>query len=231
MTNNQPNFVDAQRVVQWVLERRSAKAFDPNVPLSAEQIDAIATILRYAPSSTNAQPWHFMLVSTPEGRQRLAQAAAPLDGDYSYNHAKLHNAALAVVLASRRSIDDAYLETLLASDECNGRFAKPEAKAAQQATRLFYVNAHRHNQQALQHWIDKQTYLALGWLLLASHAMGLASCPLEGFDQQALNAEFALPEKGLGSCVLVAVGKRSSDDFNATIPKSRLSEDVVISHW
>ncbi|ELY4580756.1 NAD(P)H nitroreductase, partial [Cronobacter sakazakii] len=38
-----------------------------------------------------------------------------------------------------------------------------------------------------------------------------------------------LKEKGLRSVVVATIGYRSDADFNATLPKSRLDQDVVIT--
>ena len=50
--------------------RRTTKAFDPARKLPAEVVDQIETLLRYSPSSVNSQPWHFVIVSSDEGKGR-----------------------------------------------------------------------------------------------------------------------------------------------------------------
>ena len=41
-----------------------------------EQAEQIKTLLQYSPSSTNSQPWHFIVASTEEGKARVAKSAA-----------------------------------------------------------------------------------------------------------------------------------------------------------
>ena len=53
--------------------------------------------------------------------------------------------------------------------------------------------------------------------------------PMEGFDQKILDAEFGLNEKGLTSLVLVSFGYSSSADFNAGLPKSRLTQEATFT--
>ena len=53
--------------------------------------------------------------------------------------------------------------------------------------------------------------------------------PVGVFDPQALDQELALNEKGLKSVVMVALGYRSAEDFNAKLPKSRLATETVIT--
>ena len=49
-----------------------------------------------------------------------------------------------------------------------------------------------------------------------------------GFDEDVLNEEFGLKEKGLRSSVIVSLGYRSENDFNAKLPKSRLPDEVIL---
>ena len=63
-------------IVSVALARYSTKAFDASKKLTAEQAANLKTLLRYSPSSTNSQPWHFIVASTDEGKARVAKAAA-----------------------------------------------------------------------------------------------------------------------------------------------------------
>ncbi|MGL4409959.1 MAG: NAD(P)H nitroreductase, partial [Zoogloea sp.] len=59
--------------------------------------------------------------------------------------------------------------------------------------------------------------------------LDIDATPIEGFDAALLDAELGLAEQGLKSVVLVALGYRSEDDFNAKLPKSRLPAAAVIT--
>ena len=55
-----------------VRSRRSIRQFEPReVPDSV--VTELLDLARYAPSSMNGQPWHFVLVRSPETRSRLAE--------------------------------------------------------------------------------------------------------------------------------------------------------------
>ncbi len=62
-------------IVSVALKRYSTKAFDPSKKLTAEEADKVKTLLQYSPSSTNSQPWHFIVASTEEGKARVAKSA------------------------------------------------------------------------------------------------------------------------------------------------------------
>ena len=49
------------------------------------------------------------------------------------------------------------------------------------------------------------------------------------FDAAILDEEFGLKEKGYTSLVVVPVGHHSVEDFNATLPKSRLPQNITLT--
>lgn len=213
-------------IIDAAKRRYTTKAFDASRKLTAEQIDQIETLLQLSPSSTNAQPWHFVIAGTDEGKARIAKATL---GATAYNEPKVRQASHVVVLCSRAVMTDAHLAQVLAQEERDGRFASPDAKEGQHRGRSMFVNLHRFERRDAQHWTDKQAYIALGFLLLGAAAMGIDACPIEGFDQSVLDAELGLREQGLCSAVIVALGHHSEQDFNAKLPKSRLPKEQVIT--
>jgi nitroreductase / dihydropteridine reductase len=85
-----------------------------------------------------------------------------------------------------------------------------------------WVNLHRYDAKDLNHWMEKQTYLGLGMMLMAAEEMGINAIPLEGFDSRVLDAELGLREHGFTASVLLALGYRAESDFYSKTPKSRL---------
>ena len=113
-------------ITAYLLRRYTTKAFDPERRLDAAQLAQIETLLRYSPSSTNAQPWHFILAGSDDGKARIAQAT---QGFYSFNEAKIRRASHVVVLCTRAQIDDSHLLQVLAQEDQDGRFTNAEARA------------------------------------------------------------------------------------------------------
>ena len=207
-------------------QRKTTKAFESGHALSPEEVAAIRTLLRMSPSSTNAQPWHFFLASTEAGKAKVAAGAA---GDFSYNESKIMNAGLVVVMCARTRMDDAYLRQVLDQETKDGRLATEEARANQHKVRTGYVHKHEHSPAGLVQWSAQQVYIALGFLLLGAAEMGIDACPIEGFDAAAVDKALNLEAQGLTSRVLVALGRKSAQDFNAALPKSRLDEAQVFT--
>lgn len=213
-------------IAQIATTRRTAKAFDPAKKIPESVIEELRVLLRHSPSSINSQPWHFVIAATDAGKARIAKAAR---GPYAYNAPKLRNASHAVVLCVRADMDDAHVAAILAREEKDGRFPSPEDKEKQRLARAAYVDLHHNVRRDVPHWMEKQVYLALGSLLLGAAALGLDACPMEGFDARVLDDELGLGSKGLRSSVLVALGYRGTDDWNAKLPKSRLSAPSVFT--
>ncbi len=206
--------------------RHTCKAFDPTRKIAPADLAALRTVLRYAPSSVNSQPWHFVIAESEAGKARIAEST---QGAYAYNAPKINNASQVIVLCTRTDLDAAHVAAILAQEEKDGRFPTPEAKATQSNSRNFYVGMHRDELKDTSAWMQRQLYLALGMLLQGAAALGIDACPIEGFDPPQLDALLGLPAQGYTAVVLVALGYRSEGDFNAALPKSRLAEEHLFT--
>lgn len=207
-------------------KRHTAKAYDTERRIPEDVMQQVYGLLRNSASSVNSQPWHFIVANTPEGRARIAKAT---QGSYGYNAAKVNDASHVIVLCARIDMDEAHLEAVLDQEERDGRFRDAQARAGQDATRRGYVNQHRYGTKDVAQWLEKQVYLALGTALVGAATLEIDATPMEGFDQKILDAEFGLNEKGLSSLVLVSFGYSSPADFNAGLPKSRLSQEATFT--
>nr|WP_320136099.1 oxygen-insensitive NAD(P)H nitroreductase [uncultured Amphritea sp.] len=213
-------------IVQYSKKRYTTKVFDAGSSLPIGTIEKIKGLLQLSPSSVNSQPWHFVIAETQEGKELFAKAAS---GAYEYNKPKIVNASHVIALCARTSIEDDYLEGLLDQEDNAGRFANQDLRKAQHNGRSAFVNLHKYSLKDTQHWMEKQVYLALGTLLLGVATLDVDACPMEGFNTAMLDQELGLREKGFTSVVLVALGKRSADDFNAPLPKSRHDQEDVFT--
>lgn len=220
------SMVNTMKLSQIIKERYTTKVFNPDFTITPEQIEEIKILLQYCPSSTNSQPWHFIITGTKEGKELIAKGAA---GRYEVNVQKIKDASHVIVLCTRSYIDDSYLQSLLENEERDGRFADSDAKNLQNRTRLFYTNMHRFELKDLQHWTEKQVYIVLGNLLLGAAMLDIDACPIEGFDPAVLNQELNLRERGFTASVIVALGRHAENDYNKKLPKSRWPRESIIT--
>lgn len=207
--------------------RHTTKAYDPTRTLPPAVLHDLLDVLHHAPSSVNSQPWHFLVAASDEARARIARATQP---NQPFNTAKITDASHVIVFATRTGIDDTYLAQVIEQETADGRYPTDEAREGQRGALHHFVDLHRYTLGDVEHWMQKQTYLALDTLLLAAGVHGVDATPMEGFDAAVLDAELGLRERGLTSVVLVALGYGSEANFNADLPKSRLPREQVFTH-
>lgn len=210
-------------IAELVRSRHTCKAYDPQRPLSEEQLAQLQEILRYSPSSVNSQPWHFFLITSVEGKAKLVPTLT------EHNMEKVRSAPLTVVIATRTELDDEHLTALLEQEAADGRFASDEAKKGQDGGRRYYVGLNSTSVQKQQEWMARQAYIALGFLLMGAATLELDATPIEGFFPEKLDAALGLTERGLKSVVVASIGYGSEQDFNAALPKSRLPAEQLIT--
>ncbi len=215
------NLIDAAN------RRYSTKAFDPDKRIPDAEFAQLKALLRLSPSSVNAQPWHFIIAHTPEGRERMRRGT---QDSFSFNDVKVRDASHVILFCVKTGIDGEYLNHLLEREDADGRFLGPVFKREDmQKGRARFTDIHRFDLKDAQHWMEKQVYLNLGTALLGAAALGIDAVPLEGIDPRALDREFGLREKGYTALVMLALGYRKDSDFNAALPKSRLPEEEIFT--
>ncbi|SFD63726.1 nitroreductase / dihydropteridine reductase [Algibacter lectus] len=217
--------MDIIKTLNW---RYSTKSFDANKKISSSDFAKIKEILRMSPSSTNLQPWHFVIAETEEGKKRMAKGT---QGFFIFNEAKVLNASHVVLFCSRITADEEYMQKLLESEDKDGRYPNDEIKQNVNGGRNVFADIHKYDLKDLQHWMEKQVYLNIGNFLLGVATLGIDACPMEGIDIKVLDEEFGLREKGFTAITAISIGYRTESDFNTTdkTPKSRLPEDEIIT--
>ena len=206
--------------------RYTTKAYDPIRKIPKEQVARLLEILRLTPSSINIQPWHFFIADHQAAKERIAKA---LVGKYAYNAPKVLDSSHTILFCTKADISEQHLDNLLTQDDISGRFKDAKARQGQKDSRSGYVDYYRNEKGDIQRWAENQTFIALGQILLAAGIEGIDATPIGGFDEQIINDELQLTEKGLIPSVLLTLGYRSENDFNAQLPKSRLDKEQIFT--
>lgn len=207
-------------------KRYTTKAYDATQKIPQEKFERLLEILRLSPSSINIQPWHFFIADRDEAKQRIAKA---LVGKYAYNAAKVLDSSHTILFCTQADISEQHLDHLLAQDDRSGRFKDDTAKQGQKDSRTGYVDYYRNEKGDIQRWAENQTFIALGQALLAAGIEGIDATPIGGFNEEIITEELSLTEKGLIPSVLLTLGYRSEQDFNAKLPKSRLNPQDIFT--
>ncbi len=182
--------------------------------------------LRLSPSAINIQAWHFILATGDDAKAKLAEACP---GPLAYNAEKIKAAPLVIALCAKNSVNQASVKRIIEQEFQDGRFPDESAKNERAELLTHYINRRNKDSRQARVWIDKQTYIALGNVLLAAADMGIDSVPIEGFDADVVNKNFNLINKGYHVTVLAAFGYHSEADFNAKLPKSRLPDSELFT--
>lgn len=193
--------------LEMMQSRYTTKEYDPSVRLSEEQINTLSEILRLAPSSINSQPWAFRIVSDRDELARLAEHS-------HFNAPKILAASHVIALCVYTDAETFERERLPKMDE---------------RVNAFYAQSLKPRGQAhVQCWMERQVYIALGFLIAAAGAMGVDSTAMEGIDTAAYADVLGLDKK-YRVLVAVALGGRSSQDVNQPhlTPKTRRT-DVIL---
>lgn len=213
-------------IIEVLIKRYAVKQFNPERQVSHAVQQQLKTALQLSPSSVNSQPWHFVVATSAEGKDTIAQAA---QGVYQANQPKISDASMVVVFCAKQAVSDEYLQHITDCEDRDGRFADAKSKEMAMKVRQFYANLHREQFDDVAHWAQKQVYLNVGNFLLAAAALEVDAVPIEGVDLAMLNQVLNLDSKGVEATVVVALGYQSAEDFNAKLPKSRLPEPEIIT--
>ncbi len=209
------NSGEPMNLAEAISNRYSTKSYNPNKTISGEHWEQIEETMRLSPSSTNIQPWHFIVASTDEGKERLAKGA---EGNLEFNKPKILKASHVVLFCVRTEYSHKFLESILEKEDEDGRYAEEKFKQKVHETRESTLSFHKDKANDLRAWGEKQVYLNVGYSLLAAATLGIDSGPMEGIDSKALDEEFNLQEKGLASLVMVTFGYHSKGEINGKLP-------------
>jgi nitroreductase / dihydropteridine reductase len=206
--------MDIIKQLEW---RYATKKFDADKKVSAQDLQTVLQSLRLAASSYGLQPWKFVLVNNAEVRNRLLE--------HSMNQNQVVDASHLIVLCRKTKLTEADVDSYV-EDTANTRGV--ELSSLEAYSGMMKESIKSKDESAMQIWMEKQIYIALGTVLTTCAAIGIDSCPMEGFDRANYNRILGLTEKGLTSVVLCPIGYRSADDKYGDAKKVRFSLDQLI---
>jgi nitroreductase len=171
--------------------------------------------VRHVPSSFNLQPWEFLVVRGDD-LERLQEVA------YGQEHVTDASAAV-VVLGSLDPSDHADRVT---ADLLEKGYLPNEAAAESQLETIDSLAA--ADPETRRVWTVRCCTLAAMGLMHAAWARGVASCPMGGFDDDALREAFDVPAD-YDAVMLVTLGYPAADAPDVERPRKfrRSTEEFV----
>ncbi len=209
-----------------IFQRRAVKVFEP-VEISAGLREQILNAARHAPSSFNAQPYKFYWVQSAANKTAVAKLCL------GQKPAATASALVVAVadLGSLSATSQAQLEWMRRSNFTAEKIRDYERKAkigrilfmpgpfgifAAIKRALFRLLHLRKvigmpplSRQELFKWATKSTSLACQNLMIAAEALGMNTCPMEGFDGRRLSQYLGLSSQHHEIVLVIAIGKKS----------------------
>lgn len=172
--------------------RRSVKRFDKNHLITQDEIDTILELALLSPTSYNIQNWRFVTVTDQAIKDRLC--------GMSYNQIQVSEASLVIILC-------ADLNAWNRNPERYWMGIPPVRRDAVAASikRSYAGRPGLQRDEAM-----RSCGIASQTIMLAARSMGYDTCPMEGFDYDAVGKLINLPDDHIIT-MMVVVGKKCMD--------------------
>ena len=181
-------------------------------------MNTILEATKLAPSSFGLTPYNIIVVEDEETRKKLQP--------HFYNQPQVGESSALVIFATWNSITDKEVAQFM--QEIGEERGVPVESLNDFAG---YINGSIKNLTAeqLQIWAAKQTYIALGFALVAAATEEIDATPMEGFKPDAVDEALGLKELGLHSAVAVTLGYRdAANDYLSGAKKVRRASEKLI---
>ena len=217
--------ISKQAILDAFWFRHACKEFDASRAISTEDFDFILETARLSPSSFGLEHWKFLVVQNPQLRQNMLP--------YVWGGQKqLPTASHLLIGLIRKSCfmryDSQYVQDFMRSIQ---KFPEEAALTRTAILKKFQEQDFSlfESERAMTDWGGKQTYIALANMMTAAAMIGIDSCPIEGYEQDALQQLLAeqinLDLNAWSVAYLVAFGYRNGPPAR---PKTRHEKGDII---
>ncbi|MDH4584197.1 nitroreductase family protein [Pseudomonas sp. BN415] len=190
-----------------IRSRRAIKGYDTNHSISREEKDELLQLALLAPTAFNLQHVRLVEVSDPALRQRIR--------DVAWNQAQVTEASMLVIVCAR----------LDAWEKDAARVWAEAPLPVQDFMAGAIDNYYRDKPRVQRDEVMRSCGLVAQTLMLAARGKGLDTCPMDGFDFDAVADLIRLPENhAIG--LMVAVGKQTAP-AHPRIGKLAFDEAVI----
>jgi len=208
--------------------RRATRNFSSE-PVPTEILERLIDIARWSPSGYNLQPTHFVLVTDPAVKsplvpaclkqRQVAEAAAVIVITGDKRAAEQNFADMIAMEKSAGSIDEAYelrLRKVIPLVFGQGPAGLGWAFKAAAAPVLGLVTPTPSIPAVFKRfWVTKQVMLCAMTLMLAATSAGLATLPMEGFDERRVRRVLGIP-RSQTIPVVIAIGYSADKNLKKT---------------
>lgn len=191
--------------------RRAVKQYDPTHRLTTEEETRLLSLATLSPTAFNIQNWRFVVVRDPDLRKQIRAAA--------WDQAQVTDASLLLVLCA----------DLKAWEKDPARYWRDAPKAAADFLVPAIGQYYGGRESVQRDEAMRSCGIAAQTLMLAARAMGYDSCPMDGFDFDAVGKLIRLPADH-AIVMFVVVGKATKPAWGRP-GQLDLSEVVIENHF
>ncbi|MNB91297.1 putative NAD(P)H nitroreductase YodC [compost metagenome] len=195
-----------------VLERRSVKVYDTEVKISREEMSEILAEASRAPSAINMQPWRFLVIDTPEGKEKLAPLAS-----FNQTQALTSSAVIAVFYDANNT---EFIDDIFAKSVELGYMPQEVMDMQLQQVKPYYANMSAAELRDVN-LID--TGLISMQLMLVARAHGYDTNAMAGYAKEQIAEAFGLDKARYQPVMLISIGKAAKAGY----PSYRLPVDTI----
>lgn len=194
--------------------RHACKLFDENKKISNEDIHYILEAGRKSPSSFGMEGWKFLVITN----ETLKEQLKPL----CWNQPQITTCSHLVIILT--AIENVKPDSGIPAK----RFARRQMPQEKYDFYLkLYANSLKQvlsSDENIYAWTSKQTYIAAGNMMSAGAIKGIDSCPIEGYDKDAVEKALKLDTTKWQLSLVIPFGYR----VNPQSKQQRLSFDEVV---
>ena len=180
------------QVKKAIEQRRAVKHYDATHRMPDAEIEQLMALAQLSPTAFNIQNWRFVLVRDPELRQQIRAV--------SWDQAQVTDASLLVVLTA----------DLRSWEKEPARYWKNAPQPVQDFLVPAIGQYYGGREQVQRDEAMRSCGMAAMTLMLAAQAMGYDSCPMDGFDFDAVGKLINLPQDHVVA-MFVAIGKGTKE--------------------
>ncbi|MGG1679139.1 nitroreductase family protein [Neobacillus sp. NRS-1170] len=206
--------VSTKSLTELINERHSVRKYDATYKISKEEINDILKEATKAPSSSNLQPWRFIVIEDQEVKKELRTIAN------NQEQVETASAVIAVIGDKEmyKSVEKVYRSAFEA-----GYLDEVSMNRLIENTNKTYPFA---PEEILKNIASFDAGLISMQLMLIAKDRGYDTVPMGGFSKEQFAKKFELPERFF-PVVLIAIGKASAPAHHTT----RLPlDDVLIDY-
>lgn len=194
--------------LEAIQTRRAVKQYDPNFTIPAKDEAKLFQLVRMSPTAFNLQHWRFVVVKDKELRKQIRAAG--------WDQPQMTDASLLVIITGNL---DAWKAPRRVWESAGSQVQDYMATA---------IDSYYNGKERVQRdEVMRSAGMAGQTLMLAATALGYQTCPMDGFDFDAVGKLINLPANhAIAYMVAIGKGTKAPHDRPTQLPL----EEVVVEN-